>query len=571
MRFKSDGQWNSEFKHDGLLFFSQRLEEMLFYYTSHLYKVPVNNSISLIREYLQTSDLIAEKAVNEGHLKYILEEFIDCFENDIVIKNSITEDKVKYILQRLNSSSELDQKRIMQYLYRFFSNYDELCVSYLKKIVKEEKEKKKIERALKCYLPVLLNGGYSQEFVYNYNVDFFKTSDDLGEDAIDKFLNRFDFIRRKYKVYFALNQKAKQFEDILEARLGIKFEEDIFSDRLKVSREDYIIASFEVKELDENKAAQYVHKNVNLFVRFYKFLGNRRNEWFYNKCLVRDENDNCVFAELVPKGYSYSEDFDDRTIGVSSEGLITGLFSNAHDVFKVIDKVLQIHNMAISNPDMKNSFLNLWSIIEIIGVNKRDESKMAEIEKAIIPILQKDYAKEMFEELHDYLKGNIPERQYNYFIGKIEKEVDEYKKIACLVVLDEYAELRKEINSELVNYPIIRSRIAQINDMLRKKSKYIDELERYTKRVKWHLRRMYRTRNAIIHSGDTPHCLKLIGEHLHSYIDEILLEITVQLATSEYCTIDNVLINSEFLSDEIKKQFSSKEKVEYADILKLWS
>ena len=69
------------------------------------------------------------------------------------------------------------------------------------------------------------------------------------------------------------------------------------------------------------------------------------------------------------------------------------------------------------------------------------------------------------------------------------------------------------------------------------------------------MRRMYRTRNAIIHSGENTENLKALGEHLHSYIDEILYEIIIQLATKHnYCTIDNVLINARFKLDEIKKE-----------------
>ena len=140
---------------------------MLFYYTSHLYKVPVNNSIYLIWEYLHTSKLVEKKVINENHLKYILDEFIDTFKNDIVIKNSISDEKIQYILQRLQSASSQDQTRIMHYLFHFFSDYSEWCMNYIKKIVKQEKEKKKIERALKCYIPMLINGGYSQEYIYN--------------------------------------------------------------------------------------------------------------------------------------------------------------------------------------------------------------------------------------------------------------------------------------------------------------------------------------------------------------------------------------------------------------------
>lgn len=571
MKFKINGQWKNNFKHDGILFFAQKIEEMLFYYTNHLYKVPVYNSYFLMWEYMHTSKLVKEKAINEGHLKYILEEFLETFEDDIVFKNSISEDEMKYILQLLNSSSVLDQERIIHYLYHRFACYHDMCVSYLKKIVIEEKEKKKIERALRCYLPTLLNGGYSPEFIYRYNNAFWTNNEISGIEAVDNYLNRFDFEKRKYKVYVALNKKAQQFENILVSRLDAITEEDEYSGKLKYDKEQFILISFEVKALDENRAAEYVYENINLFIRFYKFLGNRREEWFFNKCLVRDEEDVTVITDIKPHGYSYSKDYDDKTIGLSSEALITALLNNAHNSFKVIDNVLQIHNMAIDNPDMKNGFLNLWSIMEIIGVSKRDDSKMQEIEDAIVPILAKDYAKNIFEELHDYLRANISEERYNKIIGEIDLEESEYIKVASAVILDENKGVRQELNDALLCCPVIRSKIAQLNDLFNRKSNYLNEIEKYERRLRWHLRRMYRTRNAIIHSGDNPDNLRALGEHLHSYIDEILYEITIQLASSTgYCSIDNVLVNAKFQIDDVKKCFKAKERTEYVDILKLY-
>ena len=52
----------------------------------------------------------------------------------------------------------------------------------------------------------------------------------------------------------------------------------------------------------------------------------------------------------------------------------------------------------------------------------------------------------------------------------------------------------------------------------------------YAQRIKWHIYRMYRTRNAIVHSGDIPDNLKYLGEHLHSYLDSTANEFIVKLS-----------------------------------------
>ena len=341
---------------------------------------------------------------------------------------------------------------------------------------------------------------------------------------------------------------------------------------MKYDKNKYLQLSFEVEELDENKAAQRTYDIVNLFLRFYKFLGNRRDEWYLEKCLVVDENEEFIITDILPSGYSYSEDFDDKTIGRNSEVLITALLNNAHNSFGEINKLLKIHNTAINDPDMQNSLLNLWTIVEIIKKKKRVDSKMTEIEEAVMPVLFNDYIVNIFEELHDYIKANIEEEKYQEIISDVDLEADEYGKIAYIVILKKYDVTRKKLIAEFENYPLIRSRISQLHDIFNEKNGYYNESEKYERRVRWHLRRMYRTRNATIHSGEDIDNLKALGEHLHSYVDELLYEITIQLAIKHsYCTIDNVLINEKFKMDETKKIFKGKDEITYDDILRLFA
>ena len=264
--------------------------------------------------------------------------------------------------------------------------------------------------------------------------------------------------------------------------------EDDYSQKLKYDRRKYFSARFEVEQLDESKAAQQIYENVNLFIRFYKFLGNRREEWLFKKCLVKDENGNCIPLDLKPQGYSFSEDYDDKTIGITSEKMLTSLIGNTHNTFYVVDNVLQIHNMAIENPDMKNAFLNLWSILEIIGISKHDDAKMSEIEKSLIPVLQNDYPHIIFKELHYYIKANISKENYGKIIKNVEEDGNDCQKIACIIILDKYAETRNELYQALENYPLIRSRISQLNELFKHKKTFLNDLDRYTRRRKWHLR-----------------------------------------------------------------------------------
>lgn len=51
----------------------------------------------------------------------------------------------------------------------------------------------------------------------------------------------------------------------------------------------------------------------------------------------------------------------------------------------------------------------------------------------------------------------------------------------------------------------------------------------HNKKIQWQIRRIYRTRNLIVHSGSTPSYLPILIENTHEYLDSMINEI-IQLS-----------------------------------------
>jgi len=113
MKFHSSDNWNKIFDCDGVLYFSQRCEEMLFHYASEKYKVPLLNTKLLISEYLITETLINRNKISQHHLDYIFGEFLFSFSNDIAIKEGWGKVNVDRIVKSL---VQLIEKRNPKYL-----------------------------------------------------------------------------------------------------------------------------------------------------------------------------------------------------------------------------------------------------------------------------------------------------------------------------------------------------------------------------------------------------------------------------------------------------------------------
>lgn len=562
MKFYKLNNWDSNFKHDGLLYFTQRIQEMLFYYSAHIYKTPVLNTYLLVREYLSVAELVKSNTINENHLKYIMDEFQDSFSNDLIIREHIDEDRRADILQKINSSTTQDQEKIMSYLLNILGAYNRWCIEYLKEIVPQQKEKKKIKRALRCFIPGLIGAGYSHEFVFYYNRLVFSDSKVDSIDSLSKFLDRFDFKKRQYNIYLAINKQAFSFQEILERHLKVIFNIDIDASDLKYDRNKYDVIKMQVAAFDERSASNRAYEALSLFFRYYNFIGDQKVDWLFNTCKVIDANGQVAFVNLHPEGFDYSNSIENDSAGEASATIISTLLANKRDSFVSIDRAIKMHNVAIAEKDLRNGFLNLWSVFEILFVSEQTESKSAEIEKKVLPILQRDYLCYLIEDLGHNLEENLQKERINELKNAIDKEeCSEW--LSRLLFLPQFSSLRTEVYGWLKDYPLLRSRMSQIsNDFIEKKNVLAD-MERFRKRISWHFKRLYRTRNSIIHAGENPPNLKELGEHLHSYVDECLLEIvTLLVSNHQLQNIDNAIIDIQFREDAIKRCLHQKGKID---------
>ena len=89
-----------------------------------------------------------------------------------------------------------------------------------------------------------------------------------------------------------------------------------------------------------------------------------------------------------------------------------------------------------------------------------------------------------------------------------------------LLSLNENVNYLNEIINSLDNYPLLIYRLELFSQQVFINSKTIYEyLQRHKKRIRWHIMRIYRNRNMIVHSGSYMPYLSIIIENLHFYVD----------------------------------------------------
>ncbi len=555
-----------------MLFFAQRVEEMLMFYTSHIYKVPICNAYTLIEEYIQTYSLVTSGSVNSANLSAILDEFYDTLAHDIIIKAHYSDEDIACFTSLLKGSQPVQQEKFMRYLKHTMRDYPSWCIEEAEKFVPNHPESKKdIDKLLRSLVPILIAEGYHPNYIYWECRHIFSSSSINDTSALETFLSRFDSRERNYVVYFAVDKCVEEFTQILQTMFGVSFQQDKYSKRvnkysmrlckrLKLDSKKYICVHMTVKTLDRGTAAELAYNTFSIFMSYYKFLGNRSGDWCLDKALVLEEN-GIAFGkiDLKPHRDRYSWNYDHKTLGRNAQRIITALLNNtACDDREKLDRMITNHNLALDTPSARNSFLNLWSVLEIIGVSDNNNAKISEVMDSIMPILKRNYVRLIFKKMHDYLKANIHKSEYRSFLESISENGDDVFKIACAVILEKYDVLRNKLyNNQLAKYPLIRSRMHHLNaDIFCSKKALLKELDRYERRLRRHIQRLYRTRNAIVHAGEKPVNLKYLSEHLHDYADEIMIDILETLTgDNSLGTVNNVIINAQVFMKKIYEDY----------------
>lgn len=558
--------WNKKCSHDGILYFMQRVVEMLDYETIDIFRAPLYNTSRLIIEYLQ----IGEGAVKQFHLNEVLNELKSSLEHDIVLQYKLGEARITQILNKLNK--ETDKKPIIEYLNRsIVPRYLSWCVEYILHIVPQKSEKRKIERAVRCYLPELFRYGYNREDIF-FSYRSALTTTTNPDETFAHLLNTYNGSPQEYSVYLSIHKELLEFDDVLEHNLMCSLNNDGHFHKLNTWTDFTVIKLSPITAMSMTSAVTLSLERINTFLRFYKFFGNYSNKLIQNSALViSSQGSERIIYTSKDKFNSIESDNHPQT-GILSKLIISKLFSSSRKSIAELQKILSLHNRAISNNGLENGFLNLWSILEVTCVHDPNASKIDQVISQLVPILKLKYLSCVFEHLSDNLKQITEEDIWTNLLNTITEGTIDAEKIAYLVLCPKYADLFEEFTDNFLNYPVIRSRLLNIHDdYFEHRRNLFNYIERYAQRVSWHIYRIYRARNAITHNGKQPRDIKDLGEHLHAYVDCLLEEIIVKMCMGSLDKVSNVFVDSMLYLDSIEEYMKTDAPFDEAGIALIFS
>lgn len=545
MRFRNLSRWSIDPSLDGLKFFAQRLDELLFDYTLDSYKPAALNAPFLAKEALSLIKDIEAGVIDYANLSHVLEELVWSVQNDKVAKGLLDSD-IEYYTS-ISNQSELPSLKLrlevlerstnpLRYLNATFSRLDESIQSI---------EKKSIDVLARTLVTTLINTGLSKQHLQDCVQSCFFSEGPMIERAshLDEFIKLITPKNHKFDVFLIASINIGLVSDSIAA-FGLKTTETLPEDisaeiekhNFKRAQDEIYVIGAGISAHDAYGAREIAIRNMDTLSDLMSLFLHRTKIIWREQAIVRRK---CCGNELkcisAPRGaMDRASDLRPEKAAKELKTLLKS-FSAKGLSFSKFNRAADIHGICIDHPIIDNQLINLWTALETLTPSHSGTSKISNITSATLPFLLHFYIRRLVQQI-SYDLMNWDKWRTRKILQKIQcdPKTSLLGKCLRLVCLEENEPLRQNLYEHLKDFHLLRYRLFNISDTLSDKKKIKKLIESHEKKVAWQLRRIYRTRNLIVHSGKTPppHIDTLV-ENGHHYLDLIVFEI-MRLSCGDY-------------------------------------
>ena len=325
------------------------------------------------------------------------------------------------------------------------------------------------------------------------------------------------------------------------------------------------IIELEIPAMDIYQAQTNATQLVSFFVSLLQYNNHKSQSYKADVAMVSlKENENFLTLRApttpIKRGTVLSDEKNNEKVALMVNNFS---FSPA----KLVN-VIELHSAAINSSDIHNQLLNLWTIIEvqIPTEPKHSFAKINQLCNVITSVLNAQYISSLITQLASDLEHCIPQVFHDELDQVNEGEKTE-EKIAAILVMNKYQTEKATLINALALYPLLQYRIEQYSEILSNRLKLKKYLSSHRERLFWHIMRIYRNRNMIVHDGSHFPYIDVIVQNLHYYVDGLIDTINIY-AGKGYTSIKTIymaLQQKEYrylCSLEKKEQDGSPQKID---------
>lgn len=546
MKLKNLSRWDLKDELIGLLFFAQRMDELLFDFSLDSHKAPALNAPSLCIEAIDLISEIENGFMESSNLEPVLEELRWNLQNDSVAKSLLDADSGYYTLR--NNDTPLSQTRLrLEVLGRTLNpkRYLDAILWQLRTAV-EQKKKREIDELSTKMLTTLLNMGISKQAIFSMvNSAFFDPSGEKIEslEVLDNFIEKIIPRSHKFDGYVLVSSLIKEVAKSIQAfrmKLVDGLPEGIGINWSVPSGDHEVLIKLERIEAPDAHAAKslMIRRLDALSDLFTLFYHRDQITWRDEAILVQECCDKIALKISSPKGpMEKAFDLSPQRASKQLNALLRN-FSARRDVssFQRFNRVVDLHGVCVTHKVVDNQLVNLWTALETLVPTHVGGSKINKVVRSVLPFTQMAYARRLVDQLlRDLLVWDKWRTSKLLHKVPLSKGASFLDRVTALVASKECAELRKELYAKLGDFHLLRYRCFRLAEQLSSKERIFSMLEMHERKVGWQIRRLYRARNLIVHTSKSPSYLETLVTNGHDYLDQVVFDV-IRVCSGEYST-----------------------------------
>lgn len=589
MRLNNLTKWTYAPALSSMLFFAQRVDELLFHHTTDTYRYMAVSLRGLAEEFINVYKDSKIGLISDKNLTHIVDEFSQRLKKDPIATEIITAEYVNRFDKNYGSWDIKTQYENIVYINRKLSNgaYYNKIVGSLKSLIAENNEKNRIGELAALWVREVIDCGYNENYVYNvlHTVFFHEPVGSL--ESLESFFSFFDFSKKEFEVYIGFSSDISSLQPLFnkmwirDCNISVMKPEDVPTG-IKIKGQKAILRFERIKEYDMYSAfftAQIIASNV---VDAYGFFRHNHNKIkTYGQVVAADKSVTTIKPQQLLKYRVAALSHEDSER--NADALLKALFSNKQNK-KDLRKIATIHNSAIYSESISDSLLSLWSILESLVENDEDKakqskqqgeksndsepnkkisrSKIGNIIEYITPFLKSTYIRKLVETvMYDIVRWD--KDFFDTYIASNGFGNNDLEHTFAFLTFQTAQDARDELYRKTDMFPLLRNRVAALYEQLHNSKTIKATLRVHEQRVQWHFHRIYRARNYIIHDavGDESLNYELLI-NLHSYVDIVVSKLVEQINQSPYSdTLIDVLSEHKLEVSIMDEQLQNQAKV----------
>lgn len=567
MKQISTRNWINVDQNYALLFFSQLIDELLFHYTIDSFKLPAHNIRTLVSEAKKTIEYIDNGILKEGSFEAIKKELIDLVSKDEAFK-ILLQENIEISVNLLNQNKIQETKKLLDYLSINLKNdYYKTTISIIKSKI-QTNDTSDLIRLTKNLLIELLNKGYSLEYINIINRNVFQKKKVESIASFDEFINEFNFENKQFFTIFKCSKKYLNFQSVFNNEF-ISASETLDPD-VKIStkideftKKEGIFIRVSSEARDPYQAFYKSRHLIDMIASHFSFIQHKHDYGVSIDGIIYNNEDSIYFYGKNNPILRRPDIIKDHRILDKLQVIMKTVLSQNLDENsnQRISLAYFQHQNSLRSASYKNQLVDLWSGIEILLpiLNKDSSDKINQIIDAIVPIITIKYFSKIITYILRAIKNSYKKKK---IIQKLESiDPNHFTALVKCLTLQCNIDIYNQIINDLSDYPLLQKRIEYYQSKITNSEDILKIYKAHQTRVGWQIQRIYRARNLIVHSGETPYQIETLIENLHYYFDTIMTCISNEVSKSEnYITLDHIYLKFKFKNNNYLKYLDKSKK-----------